>query len=111
MRRLPFNSISQVKLPRLEDAASRDLEKLLKEVKECEDVDFDLDSSTNNTSQPSLVEEPIKSQDALQTFAKSSGSQPLTYSGNKVRSVHFQSSNMVLVFRKKLRAWHTSLCR
>ena len=57
-------------MPSLEDAASKDLEKLLKEVSECEDVDFDQDSSTTGTSQPSFVEEPIRSEDVGQTFAE-----------------------------------------
>ena len=61
-----------MKLPNLNDSASEDLERLLKEVKECEDLDFDLDSSTNTTSQPSLVEEPmLRSHDAARTFAES----------------------------------------
>ena len=74
-----------MKLPSLEDAASKDLEKLLKEVSECEDVDFDQDSSTTGTSQPSFVEEPIRSEDVGQTFAESAESQPLTYFDNEVR--------------------------
>ncbi len=72
-----------MKLPNLNDSASEDLERLLKEVKECEDLDFDLDSSTNTTSQPSLVEEPmLRSQDAARAFAES---QPEDYPDLQVR--------------------------
>ena len=40
-------------------------------MKESEDLDFDLDSSTNTTSQPSLVEESIlRSKDVKPVFAE-----------------------------------------
>ena len=75
----------KIKLPNLNDSASEDLERLLKEVKECEDLDFDLDSSTNTTSQPSLVEEPmLRSRDAGETFAEKLGSQPMDYPDGQV---------------------------
>jgi hypothetical protein len=74
---------SQVKLPNLNDSASEDLERLLKDVWECED--FDLDFSTNATSQSRLVEKPIlRSENAPQTFAESLASQPGDYPDDQV---------------------------
>ena len=44
-------------------------------MQECED--FDMDLSTDTTSQPRLVEKPIlRSKNAPQTFAESPASQP-----------------------------------
>lgn len=69
----------QVKLPNLNDSASEDLERLLKEVTECEGFD-EMDSSTKQTSQPSLVEESmITSRDVGKTFAESPASEPVRY--------------------------------
>lgn len=80
-----FEIFYQIKLPNLNDSASEDLERLLKEVKECEGLDFDLDSSTNTTSQPSLVEEPmLRSRDAGEMFAERLGSQPMDYPDGQV---------------------------
>jgi hypothetical protein len=54
-------------------------------MRECEDLDFNLDSSTNTASQPSLVEEPmIRSQDDGRTFAENPASQPADYPNGQV---------------------------
>lgn len=83
---LAESTFLQIKLPNLNDSASEDLERLLKEVQECEAVDFDLGSSTNTTSQPSLVEEPMqRSRYAGETFAERPGSQSMDYPDGQVR--------------------------
>ena len=83
---LAESAFLQIKLPNLNDSASEDLERLLKEVQECEDLDFDLGSSTNTTSQPSLVDEPmLRSRYAGETFAERPGSQSMDYPDGQVR--------------------------
>ncbi|XP_046858231.1 microtubule-actin cross-linking factor 1-like isoform X2 [Xenia sp. Carnegie-2017] len=67
----------KVKFQSLNDSGSEELERLLKELKDCEDVDFEIDSSNNKASQPKFVDESIvKSENITGTFSENSISLP-----------------------------------